>query len=253
MPTRDPLDQPESYLAAVDLPHQRTAGIIGGIGPESTIDYYRLIIAGYRERSPGAYPSLLIDSIDLDLMLELLDQRRMEEFAARLAASLRRLAAGGADFALMAANTPHLVFDELAAASPIPLLSIVEAALAEAQARGLSRPALLGTRFTMQGAFYLRAFRAVGLDLATPRPEEQDFIHEKYLGELIPGRFLAPTRQAFLAIIERLRREEGVDGLLLAGTELPLLLREAGDLGLPQLDTTLLHVARVVELLLEKT
>jgi aspartate racemase len=88
----------------------RTAGIIGGIGPESTIDYYRAIIAAYRERKPdGSYPSIVIDSIDLQRMLELA-ARDLPQLTEYLAAEVSRLARAGADFALLASNTPHIVF-----------------------------------------------------------------------------------------------------------------------------------------------
>jgi aspartate racemase len=227
-----------------------TAGIIGGIGPESTIDYYRLIIAGYRERMKGVgYPSIVINSVDLDALLVLLNANRLEEMTAVLTAEIRRLASAGADFALLAANTPHIVFDALAAASPIPLISIVETARAAARSQGLKRLGLLGTRFTMQGRFYLDPFRAAGMELVVPDAAEQALIHDKYLNELIPGVFRPETRRAFAAIIARLKAQEKIDGLILAGTELPLLLREAEDPGIPSLDTTKLHVARVVELL----
>ena len=115
----------------------KTAGIIGGIGPESTIDYYRAIIAAYRERNrDGSYPSILIDSIDLQRMLELAagDLPQLTEY---LAAEVSRLARAGADFALLAANTPHIVFHDLERRSPIPLVSIVEATCEAARRMGL--------------------------------------------------------------------------------------------------------------------
>jgi len=229
----------------------KTAGIIGGIGPEATLDYYRSIVELYRERvRDDTYPSLVIDCVDLSKLVAWLGAGRLDELTAFLNAEIRKLAAAGADFGLLAANTPHLVFDELAAASPIPLISIVEVACRAARARGLERLALLGTRFTMQGRFYADPFRAAGVELVVPSAAEQVFLHDKYMSELVPGVFLPETRQAFVAIVERLRNEERIDGVVLAGTELPLLLREAEDPSLPFLDTTRLHVESVVERLL---
>jgi aspartate racemase len=229
----------------------KTAGIIGGIGPESTVDYYRLIIASYRQRSPdGSYPSLLINSIDLRRLLDLIDSNKWAEVTAYLAAEIRRLASAGADFGLLAANTPHIVFDALAAESPIPLISIVEAACREARTRGLKRLGLLGTRFTMQGRFYVDPFLSAGMELVTPNPGEQAFIHDKYMHELVPGVFRPQTRDAFSAVIDRLKVQEKIDGVILGGTELPLLLREADDPGIPFLDTTKLHVESAVACLL---
>lgn len=229
----------------------KTVGIIGGLGPESTVDYYRLIISSWRERTQGVgYPSILINSLDIDKALGMLYENRLEDLAGYLGAEIQRLANAGADFAVLAANTAHIVFDELRAASSIPLISIVEAACHAAGTLGLRRPGLLGTRFTMQGRFYREPFRAAGMELVAPTLEEQDFIHGKYMHELIPGVFLPETRRAISAIIGRLVRQERIDGLVLAGTELPLLLREAGELGAPLLDTTRLHVEQVVERLL---
>lgn len=229
----------------------KTAGLIGGTGPESTVDYYRSIIALYRERRPdGSYPPLLINSIDMTKMLDLIASNRLAEVTAYLAAEIRKLAAAGADFGLLTANTAHVVFDALQSASSIPLISIVETACRAARAQKLRRPGLFGTRFTMQGNFYSDVFRDAGIDLVLPNAEEQSFVHDKYMNELVLGVFRAETREAFRRLIERLRREERIDSLVLAGTELPLLLREAGDLGIPVLDTTRLHVERVVAKLL---
>jgi aspartate racemase len=230
----------------------KTVGIIGGLGPESTLDYYRLLIDMYRERATdGSYPSILINSVNLQTMVDLITANRLSDVAAFLGGEIKRLAAGGADFALISANTPHIVFDEVAAGSPIPLLSIVTTACDAASERGLKRPALLGTRFTMQGRFYPDPFRAAGMDLVTPSADEQAVIHDRYMNELLVGTFEEGTRRKFMSIIERLKTEAGADGLILAGTELPLLLRDAPDPGIPVLDTTRLHVAAAVTRLLQ--
>lgn len=226
----------------------KTAGIIGGTGPESTVDYHRSIIALYRERTrDGSYPSLLINSIDMTRMRDLVTDNRLPELTAYLAAEIRKLAAAGADFGLLSANTPHIVFDALRSESPIPLISIVETACDAARAQGLKRVGVLGTRFTMQGRFFSDPFRAAGIELVPPNTEEQAFVDDKYFSELVFGDFRPETRQAFRAIIDRLKREERIDGVVLAGTELPLLLREVSDLGIPVLDTTKLHVERIVD------
>src|SRR5574341_1869640 len=153
----------------------RRAGIIGGIAPESTIDYYRKLLALYRERSGGGQPSLIINSIDLKKMLDLIGAGRLAEVTAYLLDEVQALARAGADFAALASNTPHVVFEPLQSASPIPLVSIVEATCEAARARGLARVGLFGTRFTMQAAFYADGLTRVGIGLVVPSPEEQDF------------------------------------------------------------------------------
>jgi aspartate racemase len=130
-------------------------------------------------------------------------------------------------------------------ASPIPLISIVEATCEEVKRRGLDRVALLGTGFTMSGRFYPDVFERNNIALVTPLPEEKDYIHEKYLGELLRGTFLPETRSRLLEIIARMTSHENVAAVVLAGTELPLILRAEGA-GVPLLDTTQIHVRAAV-------
>jgi aspartate racemase len=225
----------------------KTAGIIGGIGPESTIDYYRAIVAEYQRRiGDGSYPALIINCIDLKKMLDLIGGGRFPEVTGYLAAGIQSLAEAGADFGLLAANTPHVVFDALRSRSPIPLISIVEVTCREARNRGLGRVGLLGTRFTMQGRFYPEVFGKAGMSVIAPAAGEQTFIHDAYMSELVKGIFTPETRGRLVAIVERLAAEEGIDGVILGGTELPLVLRGT-DMGKTQvLDTTRLHVAAIV-------
>jgi aspartate racemase len=228
----------------------KTLGIVGGIAPGSTVDYYRLLITSYRERRrDGTYPSILINSIDLTRMLDLIGGSRLAELTDWLTREFERLARAGADFGLLASNTPHIVFEELARQVPMPLLSTVEAASDAAHELGLRTVGLLGTRFTMQGQFYPGVFAKRGIAVRAPRPDDQTYVHDKYMQELVPGEFRSDTRQQFLAIIERLK-QDGAEGVLLAGTELPLLLRDTADSGFPLLDTTRIHVNRAVAELL---
>ncbi len=229
----------------------KTVGIIGGTGPESTIAYYRQIIAGYRARkADGSYPSLIINSIDLKKLLDLAAAGHLGELTTYLLDEVRKLASAGADFGILAAVTPHLVFDPLAAQSPIPLISIVEVTRDAAAALGLKRLGIFGTRFTMEATFFPEVRRKFGIAVVLPMLEERDFINEKYLGELVNGVLLPETRAGFLKIINRLKTEEHIDGLILGGTELTLALPQETYEGIPFLDTTKVHVERIVEQLL---
>jgi aspartate racemase len=226
----------------------KTLGILGGIAPESTIEYYQQVIAAYRERRPdGSYPPLLLNSIDLQKLLSLVAARQLTELTEYLVTELEKLARAGADFGLLASNTPHVVFDEVQRRSPLPLISIVEATCDAAQILGLRRLGLFGTRFTMAGSFYPEVFARKGIALAVPEEADQTYIHDKYLGELVNGVFLPETRENMRSIIEKLKDREGIEGLILGGTELPLLLRQPVESGIPLLDTTRIHVARAVD------
>jgi aspartate racemase len=223
-----------------------TLGIVGGLGPESTIDYYRRILEAWKRDQPGSSPSIVIDSLDVDRGLRLVEHDR-PTLIEYLSDSIRRLAAADADFVAMAANTPHVVFDDLVARSPIPLLSIVEACAEEAARRGLRRLGLLGTRFTMEGTFYPSVFARRGMEVVAPTPEERTWIHERYVGQLLKGEFLDATRDGVVSVIRRLRDEERIDGVILGGTELTLLLSAPIVEEIPALDTTALHVAAIVK------
>jgi len=229
----------------------KRAGIIGGIGPESTIEYYRLIIASYRERTrDGSYPSLVISSIDLKQMLDLIGANKLAEVEEYLVGELKRLARAGADFAALAANTPHIVFGALRASSPLPLISIVEVTCEAARGRGLKRVGLFGTRFTMQAGFYPEAFDRAGITVVAPDRDAQVYIHDKYMSELVHGIFIPETRGGLLAIVERMKARDGIEGLILGGTELPLILRADEYAGVQMLDTTKLHSEAIVSRLL---
>ena len=230
----------------------KTLGIIGGIAPGSTVDYYRQIIAAYREQRPdGSYPQLIINSIDLTKMLSFVYANELEKLADYLSAEIQKLVGAGADLGLMASNTPHIVFPQLSAGSPIPLISIVESTCDAAKQMGLERLGLLGNRFIMQGRFYPEVFSKAGIVLVVPRADEQEYIHEKYMGELVKENFLAETRERILAIIQRMKDEDGIEGAILGGTELPLLLRNSSAAGVPFLNTTQIHVQAGVKRLLE--
>lgn len=233
----------------------KTAGMIGGLGPESTIDYYRLIVARYRARNPdGSYPSIVINSLDVSKGIRLLDSGQFRELADYLAAGVGALVRAGATFGFLAANSPHIVFDEVQGRSAIPLLSIVRAASDHSKSLGLKKVGLFGTRFTMQATFFPHEFQRAGIAILPPKPSEQNFIHEKYLGELLNNQFLPETRAEVLRIARRMKAEDGIEAIVLAGTELPILLRIAGPADTASeikfLDTTEIHVEAIVDELL---
>ena len=230
----------------------KTLGIVGGIGPESTIEYYRLLISGYQSRmGEKTLPHILINSIDVYRGLAMLDDNRPDLLADYIAAAVKPLADAGADFAIIAANTPHLVFPEVQARTSLPLLSIVEAACAEAKRRSIRRMVLLGTRFTMQASFYPDVFSREGMTLVAPHESELAYVHDKYINELLKGVVLPETRDGLLRIIGRMKAEDGIEAVLLAGTELLLILKDEKVLELAVLDTAKIHVEATINRLLE--
>jgi aspartate racemase len=228
----------------------KTLGLIGGTGPESTIEYYRLLIEAYREQRDGNYPPIIINSVNLKMYLALMNAGELGKFADELVIAVEKLASAGADFAAFASNTPHIVFDEIQSRSRIPLISIVEATREKVETLGLKKVGLFGTRYTMQARFYPEVFSRAGIALVTPNDEEQNYIHDKYMNELLNDEFLPETRDRMLAIADEMKSRHTIEGLILGGTELPLLLRDAEHNGIPFLDTTKIHVERLVTELL---
>ena len=226
----------------------KTLGIIGGLGPESTLDYYQRIIALFRERTGNRhYPEFVVVNVDLTKGLDFMDANDLSGMANYLLEGVDKLARAGSDFGIISANTPHIVFDEVASQSPIPLISIVEATRAAAKARELKRLALFGTRYTMQASFYPKVFSREGIELLVPEPNDQNWIHDKYFSELVPGIFLPETRAGLIAIVDRIKAKSDIDGVILAGTELPLILCDPHHNGIPFLDTTKIHVEMAVD------
>jgi aspartate racemase len=224
----------------------KVIGIVGGLGPESTVDYYQRIIGAFVKRRPAAtYPELVIFSANSDELFALVGRKDWGGLAAMLVERVRALAAAGADFAAIAANTPHVVFDQVAAASPIPLLSIVEATRDAAAAARHKRLGLLGTQLTMSSDFYARAFREARIAIVVPTGEEQQLIHHRLMNEIELGVFKASTREELNAIARRLQSDQAIDGLILGCTELPLVMTEPID-RLPFLNTTAIHCDRIV-------
>jgi len=225
--------------------------MIGGLGPESTVDYYQRIISVYRERTGDRhYPEFVIVSVDLRKGLDFMEASDLGSMADYLLKGIEKLARAGADFGIISANTPHIVFDEIALKSPVPLISIVEATCAAAKVQNLKRLALMGTRYTMQSDFYRRVFTREGIELLVPDPQDQEYIHNKYMNELVPGKFLPETRLGLLTIVDRMKETRDIEGVILAGTELPLILRDPIREGLPFLDTTKIHVEAAVDRML---
>ena len=220
-------------------------GLIGGMGPESTIPYYHDIVHGVHARA-GRFPLLTIESVDVFHVLRLESEGRLEELADYLSAAIGRVAAAGAEVGALCANTPHIVFDELQARSPIPLVSIVDACRDEARRRGLEKLGLLGTAPTMEGDFYHRAFAEAGMELVTPAVDDQRYVARTISEELEFGILRDETRVGLAGVVKRMRDAEGIQAVVLGCTELPLILSDAVTC-VPCLDTISIHVAALIE------
>jgi aspartate racemase len=229
----------------------KQVGLVGGIGPESTVDYYRRILSECGRRRPGPAPHLTIHSISAATLLNYA-QHDHAALTAYLLKAVHLLNRAGAEAAAFCSNTPHLVFDALMRESPVPLLGIVDKVAAVASRHGFKRLGLLGTGFTMGAQFYPEALKAVGVQLITPLPDEQTILHERYVGELAGGMFTTATRRQFATVIERLVSEDNVDAVVLGGTELPILLESYSHAPVPLLNSAAIHVDSIVDYILDE-
>jgi aspartate racemase len=222
-------------------------GLVGGTGPESTIFYYRALTEGVQQAlGVGKLPPLVIESLSVFEVLELCARDDMDALTAYIGGAIDRLAAAGAEIGTLTALTPHIVFDRLRDASPIPLISAVEATRDEALAREVGSLALLGTKPTMTSDFFAQPLRDAGIDVVIPNPTEIEFIQDRIVRELEHGIVTDETRAGFVEIIERLRDEHGIEQVILGCTELPLLLDDTSS-PVPCLDPVEVHSRALIE------
>jgi aspartate racemase len=223
-------------------------GIIGGLGPESTIEYYKKIINAFKSGNGDLnYPEIIIYSVNMSQFVGLMRQKKYEEVIALLLKKINALKNAGADFIAVSANTPHLLFDQLQELSEIPLLSIVKATSGEAVRRKLKRPGLFGTGFTMNSSFYQDTLMTKGIEVIMPDKIDKELIDNKLFTEIELGIIRDDTRKLFIQIIEKMVTEQHIDSLILGCTELPLILNEDSYAGIPMLDTTNIHVDSIVK------
>ncbi len=218
----------------------KTIGILGGMSPESTIEYYRHITRSYTEKfGDYGYPEIVIFSVSFQPYVDLPAAGRWDLVADGLAQAARKLAAAGADFVVIATNTMHKVVDEIQAQIDIPILSLLDVVGDAITAQGLETVGLLGTRFTMESTFYQDALAKRGITVVVPNAADRETVNRVIYDELVAGEIRAESRAEYLAIIERLAAR-GAQGTILGCTEIPLLVKPS-DTPLPLFDTTILH------------
>lgn len=226
----------------------KRAGIVGGLGPESTVDYYQSFIQKYQEKvnSQQDLPELFINSINMYNVFSCIRENRMDDLIDYVGGAAQKLAEIGADFVVISANTPHIVFEEVEKMVNVPMISIVEATYAKAEEKGLQKACLLGTKFTMEHDFFKKPFLASEKEIVVPDNNDQQLIHQRIVDELENGIVKEETKNIFLEIINRMIVEEDIDSLILGCTELQMILKE-DDVDVTLLDTVDIHVDKMIE------
>ena len=225
-------------------------GLLSGLGPESTIDYYQGIINIFNVRAGDKepeYPEIVVYSVNMYEFLGMMKKKEYDNATDYLLTKLMALKNAGADFAAISANTPHLLFDGLEQRSPLPLVSIVEATCTEALKRGLHRPGLFGTIFTMESSFYQSVFKRNGTDIVLPDQKDKELVNFRLFSEIELGIFKNETREELVGIIAKMVDRDHIDSIILGCTEFPLILKEEYYAGVPALNPNRIHIEAIVE------
>lgn len=227
----------------------KTIGLLGGMSWESSQSYYRLLNEGIKSRLGGLHSArVILYSVDFAEIEALQHQGDWESTANILAEAARSTEAAGADFLMIGTNTMHKVAPEIAEAINIPLLHIADATAEALQNDGVNRVGLLGTRFTMEQAFYRSRLEQAGIEVLVPSEAERNDIHRIIYEELCRGQVLPGSRDNYLATIDSLAHR-GAQAVILGCTEIGLLVRPS-DTSVPLYDTTEIHADAAVRLAL---
>jgi aspartate racemase len=216
-------------------------GIVGGLGVGATVHYYERIAALCKAR--GVVPDLVIVHADVDRGQGFVREGKLDALAEYLAGFIERLGRAGATAAVLPAVTPHICIAELAPRIRLPLINIVDPIAAELRARGLRRVALFGTSFTMEGSLW---GQLAGVEIVKPRPDEIAFVGKAYQRILDTQQADAAEAAGLRRIAAELQRRDGVEAILLAGTDLAVMFDEA-TAGFPCIDVARLHIDAIVE------
>jgi len=218
-------------------------GILGGISPASTLHYYgTLHDLFYQKHKNYYYPEMVVESLNFQYFTDLENENRMDEYCRYILQGLGHLKNAGADFVIMAANSPHSVLEEIRPDAPLPILSIVDTVGQEARAKNMERLLLTGIGYTMRGIFYQQGLKKYGIEVITPSPEEQDTINGIIFSELVINEVNPASKKRFLQIIE----SYPVDGVILGCTELPQLISQR-DTQVSLLNSLLLHCTAALD------
>ncbi len=222
-------------------------GIVGGMAPESTLEFYRqLTVLAQENLSDRAYPTVIIYSVNMAEFRKRLRSGDYQKTISFLSDVIESLASAGADFAVIASITPHMFFDELVKASPIPLLSMVDETARKAESYGFNKVGLFGTGFTMEDDFFRKSLEKNGILLSLPGEEDRKYIDDKTMTELADGKIELSTQEKLVKICRKLVESEEIEALILGSTELSFILNE-DVLGIPVLDTTRICVQAVFD------
>ncbi len=220
-------------------------GIIGGLSVESTIEYYKILVKEYNLIKGGASsPLLIIDSLDLEIVRNLMVENSWEKVYQIILKSARNLEDAGAEIIIIATNTIHKIFEKFTMEINTPMISIMDATAEAIKEKGITRVGLLGTIFTMQSNFYQNSLSKYGIEVIVPIKEDQEYVNTVIWEELTHHVLTLESKKGYSEVIKRLK-SKGAEGVILGCTEIPLLITQ-NDSPIPVFDTTTLHALAVL-------
>ena len=230
----------------------KTIGLIGGTSWLSTIDYYRIINQEVNRQLGGLHSAkLLLYSIDFDEFKTLADAGDWLTLTEWFAGIAQQLQNAGAEAIVLCAVTLHLMVPELEQLIQIPIIHVADATVSELRSHGIRKTALLGTKFTMEAAFFKDKLSQQGIEVMIPDADERQCIHQTIFDELDRGILLTETKVRYLDIIQNLIAK-GAEAVILGCTEIPLLIKPE-DCTVPVFDTTLIHARAAARFALSKS
>jgi len=226
-------------------------GIIGGLSPESTIEYYKLICNEYNQKIGGwNFPKITIQSLNLQEIADLFMNDKWDDLADVITIAIKDLQRAGADFAAIATNTPHNAYDKIKKHSPLEVLSIMDATAQEIQKDKITKIGLLGTKTTMEYGFFQKTFANYGIETITPNKKDRERINQIIWDELVHGKITQKSRNIYKNIIDNLVTR-GAKGIILGCTEIPLLIKP-NDSPVKTYDTTTIHARAILDYAMKK-
>ncbi len=221
-------------------------GIVGGLSPESTTEYYRIITRGYNKKAGGLnFPEMTIRSVNMREIVDLFNQGRWDDMADIIVSAIHDLQKAGADFAAIATNTPHNAYERIKEKSPLYVLSIMDATAREIQKDGYKKVGLLGTKPTMEYGFFQKTFKKYGIETVTPDEGDRNYVDQVIWNELVHGKITEEAKKGYLAIINKMVKK-GAEGVILGCTEIPLLIKQE-DCPVKIYDTTAIHARAILD------
>ena len=226
-------------------------GLVGGTGPESTLSYYKKLNEEIdRLTNEKSMPDVCIESVNFRRAWEYVESGDREALTEYLAEKIRLLKEGGAQVISLTAVTMHMVFDELEKRTGVALVSIPRAVCEEIVKQGIKKVGLLGTLVTMEQEYMKKDLIAAGVEVFVPNEQERALVAKRIYEELEKGIIKESTLQEFQQLIGKMKAEDGIEGVILGCTELPILLN-SGNCPVPCFDSVEIHVRKLEKLILE--